>query len=136
MIGQELLIIIIPFEKPKTEVHIFDRATFPGFARREFRTKQDFNTKKQVLLLTKLRSCLLKNKRKYDLFSMKKAFMQEIFVVLKLSTFYFEISTFCSPGCCIGFIFHLLQLVCGVQSMAQFYRCESRVHRRQGFKFQ
>ena len=29
----------IPFEKPKIEVHIFDRATFPGFAMRDFRTK-------------------------------------------------------------------------------------------------
>ena len=51
-------------EKPKIEVHIFDKATLSGFAMREFRTKKDFNTKKQVLLLIKLRPCLLKKKQK------------------------------------------------------------------------
>ena len=36
---------------------------------------------------------------------MKKIFMPEIFVVLKLRAFYFEISTFSSPGCCIHIAF-------------------------------
>ena len=49
---------------------------------------------------------------------MKKIFMQKIFVVLKLGAYYFEISSFSSPGCFISFILHLMQLVCG---MAQFY---------------
>ena len=39
LIGQELLMIIIPFEKPKIEVHIYDRATISGFALREFTKK-------------------------------------------------------------------------------------------------
>ena len=60
---------------------------------REFTTKEDFNTKKQVLLLISLRPCLLKSE-KYELFSMKKIFIQKIFVVLKLTAFYFEISSF------------------------------------------
>ena len=38
LIGSELSIIIIPLEKPKIEVHIFDRATIPGHVLREFRT--------------------------------------------------------------------------------------------------
>ena len=53
-----------------------------------------------------------------ELFSKEKIFIQKIFVVLKLSAFCFEISSFSSPGCCISLILHLLQLVCG---MAQFY---------------
>ena len=96
--------------------------------------KYDFNTKKQVLLLTKLRPCLLKNKR-YYLFSIKKLFMSEIFFVLKLRAFYFEISAFSSPGCRIGFILHLLLLVSRIQSIARFYSCTSRVHRRRGLNF-
>ena len=113
-------------EKPKIEVHIFDKATLSGFAMREFRTKKDFNAKKQVLLLIKLRPCLLKKKtKKHNLFSMKKIFIQKKFVAFRLSAFCFEISSFSSPGCCISFILHLLLLVCGIQSMAQFYRCTS-----------
>ena len=61
LIGEELPIIIIPFEKRKIKVHIFERVTFPGFSMRDFRTKYDFNTKKQVLLPIKLKPCLLKN---------------------------------------------------------------------------
>ena len=34
-----------------------------------------------------------------------------MFVVSKLSAFLIEISGFPSPGCCISFILHLLQLV-------------------------
>ena len=49
-----------------------------------------------------------------------------MFVVLKPSAFYFEISSFSSPN--------LLQLACGIQIMAQCYRYRYRVHRRQGFK--
>ena len=51
-----VVIIIIPFEKPENEVDIFDRTTLSGFAMRKFTTKLDFNTKKQALLLIKLRS--------------------------------------------------------------------------------
>ena len=39
---------------------------------------------------------------------MKKIFIQEIFVVLKVSAFYFEISTFSSPDCCISFMLHCI----------------------------
>ena len=39
LIGEELLIIILPFEKPNIEVHTFDRATLSDFAMREFTTK-------------------------------------------------------------------------------------------------
>ena len=39
--------------------------------------------------------------------------MQKIFVVLKLSAFSFEISSFSTPGCCINFILDLLQVVGG-----------------------
>ena len=52
---------------------------------------------------------------------MNEIFIQKILIVLKLSAFYLEISSFSSPGCCIGFILHLLQLVCGIQSMSQLY---------------
>ena len=45
--------------------------------------------------------------------------MQKIFV-LTLSAFRFEISIFTSPGSCISFTLHLLQLVYDIQSMAQF----------------
>ena len=84
--------------------------------------------KKQVLLLISLRPCFFKNKN-YEQFLMKKIFIQKLFVVLKLSAFYFEINSFSSPGCCISLILHLLQLVCAIQSVAQFYRCKSRVQR-------
>ena len=47
--------------------------------------------------------------------------MQKIFIVLKLSAFCFEISSFSSLGFYISFILHLLQLVCVIQSMTQFY---------------
>ena len=47
--------------------------------------------------------------------------MQKVFLVLKLSAFCFEISSFSVPGCCISFILHLLQMVCGIQSIVQFY---------------
>ena len=57
LIGLELLIIIIPFEKPKIEVQIFDRTSLSGFAMKGFTTKEGFNTKNQALLLIKLRSC-------------------------------------------------------------------------------
>ena len=66
---------------------------------------------------------------------MKKIFMSEIFVVLKLRAFYLGISAFSSPGCCIGFILHLLLLVSRIQSIARFYSCTSRVHRRRGLNF-
>ena len=49
---------------------------------------------------------------------MKKIFMQKIFFVLKLGAYYFEVSSFSSPGCFISFILLLMKLVCG---MAQFY---------------
>ena len=39
LIGYVLLIIIIAFEKPKIEVHIFDMVTLSGFAMKEFPTK-------------------------------------------------------------------------------------------------
>ena len=52
---------------------------------------------------------------------MKEMFIQKKFTVLKLSAFCFEISSFSSPSYCISFILHLLQLVCGIQSVAQFY---------------
>ena len=52
---------------------------------------------------------------------MKKFFIQKLFVVLKLSAFCFEISNSSFPGCCTSFIFHLLQRVCGIKNMAQFY---------------
>ena len=40
---------------------------------------------------------------------------------LKLNASCFEISSFSSPGSCISFILHLLRVVSGIQSMAQFY---------------
>ena len=46
-----VVIIQVPFEKPNTEVYIFDRATLSGFAINEFARKEDLNKKKNVLLL-------------------------------------------------------------------------------------
>ena len=43
----------LPFEKPKTEVYFFKGATLPSLVMREFTTKEDLNTKKQVLLTFK-----------------------------------------------------------------------------------
>ena len=62
---------------------------------------------------------------------MKKIFTQKIFVVLKLRAFCFEISSFSSPGCCISFILHLVQLVSG---MAQFDSTGVHLEFLEGFK--
>ena len=122
LIGLELLIIIIPFEKPKIEVQIFDRTSLSGFAMKEFTTKEGFNTKNQALLLIKLRSC----------FKLWSSYKDICCIKVKCSLFLNY--SFSSPDCYIGFILHLLQLVCGIQCMAQFYRCTSRAHSRQRFK--
>ena len=50
-----VVIVLVPFEEPKIKVSVFDRATLSGFATREFLTKEDLNTKKEVLLLITLR---------------------------------------------------------------------------------
>ena len=54
-----MLIIIIPFEKPKIEVHIFDRATLSGFCYYEVYNK------KQVLWLKIKNSYFLWRKSSY-----------------------------------------------------------------------
>ena len=51
---------------------------------------------------------------------MKKISIQKIFFVLKLSAFCFEVTSVSSPGYCINFTLHLLQLVYGSQNMAHF----------------
>ena len=66
---------------------------------------------------------------------MKKIFIQKIFVVLKLSDFYFEISSFSAPSCCISFILYLLQLVCGIQSIAQSYEAHLEFIESRGLNF-
>ena len=73
-----MLIIIIPFERRKIEVHVFDRATLSRFAIREFTTKEDFNTKKQALHIK------LKN---VSYFLLRKSSYKKCFIVLKLSAF-------------------------------------------------
>ena len=52
-----VVIVQVPFEEPKIEVYVFGRANLSAFATREFLTKEDLNTKKQVLLLISLRPC-------------------------------------------------------------------------------
>ena len=123
LIGLELLIISITSEKPKIEVHIFDRATQVLLCGSLEQNKILIQRNRYFYLLNWDPVCL--KIKKHDLFSMKKIFIQKIFVAFKLSAFCFEISSLSSPGCCISFILHLLLLVCGIQSMAQFYRCVS-----------
>ena len=86
----------------------------------EFTKIEDIIKKNRCFYLFAQGPCLPKNK-KIELFSRKKIFKHKVFVVLKLSAFCFEISNFSFPGCCISLLLHLLQLVLGIQSIAQFY---------------
>ena len=86
----------------------------------KFTIKEDLIKRDRYLYLLAWDAGVTKNKKNWDIF-FEEIFIQKIFVVLKLSAFCFEISNFSFPGCCISFILHLLQLVCGIQSMAKFY---------------
>ena len=55
----------------------------------------------------------------FEQLSGKKIF-KKVFAVLKLSAFCFKISSFSFRGCCISFILHLLQLVCGSKGWSSF----------------
>ena len=109
LIGEELLYWQFPYKKPKTEIYILKskRATLSSLAMREFTTKEDLNSYKEIGTSTYQFKTLVYLKIKKELFSMKKTFIQKIFVVLKLSAFYFEISSFSSiswllpVSCCI-----------------------------------
>ena len=54
----QVVIVLVPVEKPKIEVHLFDRATFSGFTIRELTRNGCLNMQKYALLPTKIGSGL------------------------------------------------------------------------------
>ena len=135
LIGEELLYWQFPYKKPKTEIYILKskRATLSSLAMREFTTKEDLNSYKEIGTSTYQFKTLVYLKIKKELFSMKKTFIQKIFVVLKLSAFYFEISSFSSPGGCH---FHIALTAANMwHGSVLRYWCTSRIFKRQRFNF-
>ena len=74
---------------------------------------------------------------KIKLFFMKKTFIQKIFVVLKLSAFCFEISSFSSIPWFLSVSYSIYcscYVNCGYYVTVLVYRCTFRILGRQGFK--
>ena len=88
-----VIIVQLSFAKPKLEVYIFNRATLSSFSKTEFTKKEDLIKTNRYFHLLAYLFGLPKNK-KTELFSRKKVFIQNVFVVLKLNSFCFEISGF------------------------------------------